>query len=92
MLFAHAYECVPLLALSGSRSTGTADYPQAHAMSQQPRHTCAVFVHPQLIWRILWFKLVEQFEQRGLRLWNRRTLSGRSVLTLEPSTETGDTQ
>lgn len=55
-------------------------------MSHLRRHTCAVFVHPQLIWRVPLFNLVEQFEQRGLRLWNRRTHSGRNVLTLEPAT------
>lgn len=51
-----------------------------------------IFVHPQLIWRSSLFELVEQFEQRGLRLWNRRTRSGRDVLVLEPkqSEETHD--
>jgi hypothetical protein len=49
-----------------------------------------IFVHPQLIWRTPLFELVEQFERRGLRLWNRRTRSGRNVLTLEslPAKET----
>lgn len=44
-----------------------------------------IFVHPQLIWRNSLFELVEQFERRGLRLWSRRTRSGRGVLTLESS-------
>lgn len=46
-----------------------------------------IFVHPQLIWRTPLFELVEEFERRGLRLWNRRTRSGRDVLTLETFTE-----
>jgi len=56
-------------------------------MSHSRLQDCTVFVHPQLIWRTPLFELVEQFERRGLRLWNRRTKSGCHVLTLEPATE-----
>ena len=44
-----------------------------------------IYLHPQSVWRATSLRdLISTYEVIGLRMWTRRTCSGRNVLTLEP--------
>lgn len=44
-----------------------------------------LYVHPQFIWREGLRMVLAFGQERNLTVWNRRTVSGRNVLTLEPA-------